>query len=348
VCMAALNVVIPPDQQGKKVPKTQKKGWARMMSSKKLAQGIHHVFLSLKKDFGSAAKTADMKKRRAEDKLKTKEERKLSRSDKKAKGVTKKMAKLTVAREAAESMEVEAILGAGNEESDAEDSDTESDARHSDEDNDVEPAADKMMAEGVQLPDGGSDAPVDDWEDDDGEDDQEESTFLPSLNTGFIAGSDSEFDEEAEDVDGTERKNRRGQRARKAIWEKKYGKNANHIKKQREAMPAAFPTAERGGFGRGRGRGEGATRSRGRSGYKPGRGGFDSRNASKVNRGRAVDGGWAGRAGHTSSGARPAPQEPPKAAATEKPMHPSWQAKKQEKNTGQLVAAQGKKIVFGE
>lgn len=84
------------------------------------------------------------------------------------------------------------------------------------------------------------------------------STFLPSLSHGFIVGdrsdddwSDAEADladRDMSDLKGTkkERKNRMGQRARKAIWEKKYGKNANHLKllekekqppKERNAKP---------------------------------------------------------------------------------------------------------------
>lgn len=81
-----------------------------------------------------------------------------------------------------------------------------------------------------------------------------ESTFLPSLSVGFTRGdSDASdlSDGEVAKADGGMKKNRRGQRARRAcvfvfwsplsvltfpfsIWEKKYGKNANHVKKQEE------------------------------------------------------------------------------------------------------------------
>ncbi|KAK0464608.1 BUD22-domain-containing protein [Desarmillaria tabescens] len=66
------------------------------------------------------------------------------------------------------------------------------------------------------------------------------STFLPSLSVGFIKGNeDSDWsDSDAKAGDIEQKKNRRGQRARRAIWEKKYGKNANHKKK--EAMAAAI------------------------------------------------------------------------------------------------------------
>ncbi|KZO96926.1 Bud-site selection protein [Calocera viscosa TUFC12733] len=344
-CMAALDIVIPPAEQTKKLPKAQQKGWGRLLSSKKLATGIHHVMLTLKKEFGSAAKQEEMKKRREEEKEQRAKEGKLSRREKKALGIDVKKTKDAAAEDGEEEETDEGDVDAMLEESDDSDDSEEEDGQKP-----------KAEVEGdsddaVELPDGGSDAPVDDFEASSGEDDDlEASTFLPALNAGFVAGSDSDFDDEADDVDGAERKNRRGQRARKAIWEKKYGKNANHIKKQREEMQAAGPTPGRGGFGRGRGRGAGAERGRGRGGYQPRPGGFDPRNARKGARGRggAVDSGWAGRAAHINSGARPVAPDPPAGPVQDKPMHPSWQAKKNEKNTGQLVAAQGKKIVFGD
>ncbi|KAG7088452.1 hypothetical protein E1B28_012443 [Marasmius oreades] len=60
-----------------------------------------------------------------------------------------------------------------------------------------------------------------------------ESTFLPTLSTGFVRGNSSDWSEsEARGADLGVKKNRRGQRARRAIWEKKYGSNANHKKKE--------------------------------------------------------------------------------------------------------------------
>ncbi|KAI1338428.1 Bud-site selection protein [Xylariaceae sp. FL0016] len=54
------------------------------------------------------------------------------------------------------------------------------------------------------------------------------SAFLPTLMGGYISGSES-----ASDVDvAPARKNRRGQRARQAIWEKKYGEKAKHRENQ--------------------------------------------------------------------------------------------------------------------
>ncbi|KAK9353489.1 Bud-site selection protein [Lipomyces doorenjongii] len=62
---------------------------------------------------------------------------------------------------------------------------------------------------------------------------------LPSLNVGYVSASESDddfYDEEhnAKQSPPTQRKNRRGQRARQKIWEQKYGKNAAHLKKKEQ------------------------------------------------------------------------------------------------------------------
>lgn len=56
--------------------------------------------------------------------------------------------------------------------------------------------------------------------------------FLPSLSmAGYLSGSGSDLDDD--DIqDAKPVKNRRGQRARQAIWEKKYGKQAKHVQEQ--------------------------------------------------------------------------------------------------------------------
>ncbi|KAF2713776.1 Bud-site selection protein [Pleomassaria siparia CBS 279.74] len=57
------------------------------------------------------------------------------------------------------------------------------------------------------------------------------STFLPSLShAAYYSGTDSEASDL--DVDLAPRKNRRGQKARQAIWEKKYGDKAKHKEKE--------------------------------------------------------------------------------------------------------------------
>lgn len=56
--------------------------------------------------------------------------------------------------------------------------------------------------------------------------------FLPSLSmAGYVSGSGSDLDDD-EFQDAKPAKNRRGQRARQAIWEKKYGKRAKHVQEQ--------------------------------------------------------------------------------------------------------------------
>ena len=190
-----------------------------------------------------------------------------------------------------------------------------------------------------------------------------ESTFLPSLSVGFIRGdSDSEWsDSEAKTTDI--RKNRRGQRARRAyvihfiecksllmmissIWEKKYGKNANHTKKQRVTMEAS-----------GRGRSlhpevagsHRTTQSKGPRG--PGRGGKHDTTVQQHH--QPADAGWGQRKNSAPSSSkrvgtstRSAAQQPPQ--REERPLHPSWEAKKKqkEKQSAGILPPQGKKIKF--
>ena len=76
------------------------------------------------------------------------------------------------------------------------------------------------------------------------------STFLPALSTGYIQASDSsDPDEEYNSFAPLkkERKNRRGQQARQAIWLKKYGKNARHLHPELKIPPPkeAKPTTTR-------------------------------------------------------------------------------------------------------
>ncbi|KAF2796895.1 Bud-site selection protein [Melanomma pulvis-pyrius CBS 109.77] len=57
------------------------------------------------------------------------------------------------------------------------------------------------------------------------------STFLPSLShAAYYSGSESEASDL--DIDLAPRKNRRGQKARQKIWEKKYGDKAKHKEKE--------------------------------------------------------------------------------------------------------------------
>lgn len=76
---------------------------------------------------------------------------------------------------------------------------------------------------------------------------------LPVLASGYYSGgeSDVEKDDLVDEITKT-RKNRRGQRARQKIWEKKYGKSAKHViqqherfKSERERLKAEFEERQR-------------------------------------------------------------------------------------------------------
>lgn len=169
------------------------------------------------------------------------------------------------------------------------------------------------------------------------------SSFLPSLTLGgYISGSASDLD--SDDV-APSRKKRRGQKARQAIAEKKFGAKAKHL--QAQAVKATGVNA--GSIGGDRSSGwdgkKGAVESngRGRGGGRGGRGGESSRGGGAV-RGR---GGYSAGMGHVETRA---------ATVTEKPrhddqgaIHPSWAAAKKAKEARAAsgpVAFQGRKIVF--
>ncbi|KAH7020859.1 Bud-site selection protein [Microdochium trichocladiopsis] len=62
------------------------------------------------------------------------------------------------------------------------------------------------------------------------------SAFLPTLMGGYISNSESEASDL--DIAPSAKKNRRGQRARQAIWEKKYGDKAKHFSKPQASQNA--------------------------------------------------------------------------------------------------------------
>ena len=151
------------------------------------------------------------------------------------------------------------------------------------------------------------------------EEDDEEDAFLPSLHTGFIPGDDwSDAEAEYADTGGkgpakSQRKNRRGQRERRAIWEKKYGRHANHLKlrekeprKAREHRAPDRPTKR----------------------PKP-------MQASPPRQPRTQD-------PHPPSSSRVKPAPPPSNA----PLHPSWIAKQRAKEAQHAAKPQGTKVVF--
>lgn len=197
--------------------------------------------------------------------------------------------------------------------------------------------------------------------------------FLPSLTTGgYISDSDSAVSDPYSLPGNAStkppRKNRRGQQERRQIWEKKYGQNANHLKRQgqqqqqqtrdqgwdaRKGAAQVGGSDDRGKRGRGRGRSKGPGRVIDAST------GFSSTRTTA--RARAT-----GKVGPTSSGANSDPiqarrgggnklhdgqakrNQPPTAAAAaaSTPLHPSWEAAKKQKEAKKNVAFLGKKVVF--
>ena len=134
---------------------------------------------------------------------------------------------------------------------------------------------------------------------------------------GYFSGSESE----PEDVENAapQRKNRMGQQARRALWEKKYGAKANHVKKAKKEEKASRDS----GWDLKRGATDGSERrpKKGK-GYTTGQ-----RSGTDSNMGRE------------RKETKPKPQD-------DKPLHPSWEAAKKAKEQKATTAFQGKKVVF--
>lgn len=194
------------------------------------------------------------------------------------------------------------------------------------------------------------------------------TTFLPTLTMGgYISGSS---DDEADDYNNNgaddsvtasallqnkPKSNRRGQRARRAIWEAKYGEQAKHLgpdglakaaKQQQHAQQNGKGAAGRdAGWDAKRGATDGSLRRFGSNGAAPGRG----------KRGRGGAGVGVGRGGRYAPGGGDYGREPGGVEAPKKrvkddegPLHPSWIAAKKAKEAKGLVNAtfQGKKLTF--
>lgn len=160
------------------------------------------------------------------------------------------------------------------------------------------------------------------------------SQFLPTLMGGYWSGEEEASDIE-EELKPVVRKNRPGQQARRAIWEKKYGAAANHVKNAPpesrddgwDAKRGAKGADDRGKGGRG-GRTPGAFGRGGTGGGVPGAfgraGKVTGENASELgSRGR-------GRGKQDDVGV----------------LHPSWQAAKKAKDEKKAAKFEGKKVVF--
>ncbi|GAB1316028.1 hypothetical protein MFIFM68171_06238 [Madurella fahalii] len=143
-----------------------------------------------------------------------------------------------------------------------------------------------------------------------------DSTFLPTLMGGYISGSESE----ASDIDvAPPRKNRRGQRARQAIWEKKYKEQAKHLQKQAAKGRDAGWDLKRGAVD------------------------GDSKPWKRGIRNPLLD-----RSKGSGSAQPPPKREPPKRTRDDSgPLHPSWEAKRLARERERMTAPyQGRKITF--
>jgi len=174
------------------------------------------------------------------------------------------------------------------------------------------------------------------------------SAFLPSLTMGgYWSGSEGDEPEDIEEHVAP-RKNRRGQRARQAIAEQKFGAAAKHVL---EGRPANKPKDARdAGWDMKRG----ATNSEDVRGYK----GMDRKERRSRLEGARKAGASGGNAIPIASG-KIAAAPSGDARTFEQPvvvkpkrddtgsLHPSWEAKRKAKAaTGKIVPFQGKKITF--
>jgi hypothetical protein len=148
-----------------------------------------------------------------------------------------------------------------------------------------------------------------------------DSTFLPSLMSGYISGSES-----ASDVDGDiapARKNRRGQRARQAIWEKRFKEKAKHLHSGKHS----------GGKD---------------AGWDPKRGAVGKEDGKPWKRGVRAPLERQGRQGRQTQSDQSEVKQPVKEHKRDDqgPIHPSWEAAKKAKEKNLTAPFQGKKITF--
>ncbi|KAI0174570.1 NADH-ubiquinone oxidoreductase 30.4 kDa subunit [Pestalotiopsis sp. NC0098] len=199
------------------------------------------------------------------------------------------------------------------------------------------------------------------------------SQFLPSLMGGYISGSESEASDL--DIAPPSKKNRRGQRARQAIWEKKFKKEANHVKRQAEMdsrdegwdMKKGAVGEDAGPWKKGIS--NPFEKKAAQEGVHPDRqANFNARQEQQPQERRAPpkpqqqDRGFKGGRGDKPAGnnfrgdrpptnflrerhEKPAPKPKPK-KDDDGPLHASWKAAKQAKEAAQNVKFEGKKITF--
>ena len=181
------------------------------------------------------------------------------------------------------------------------------------------------------------------------------TTFLPTLlATGYYSGSDSDAPSLASDSENNQsthhhpqRKNRMGQQARRALWEKKFKERANHLQsgngKRKQLEPGGAGDARDIGWDPRKGAVEG---------------GGDKR-MSRRQRREGVNGNFAGSKKPTGANMDPvsdvrtrnSTNANPNAKVSDKqkadgPLHPSWEAARRAKEAKSLAKPMGKKVVF--
>ncbi|CAK7564245.1 MAG: hypothetical protein SEPTF4163_002132 [Sporothrix epigloea] len=185
------------------------------------------------------------------------------------------------------------------------------------------------------------------------------SHFLPSLMGGYVSDGDDGSDDgvrratiaddeaAAERMLGGPRKNRRGQRARQAIWEKKYKLLAKHVL---EAEKTGKPNDKKG-------KKDSKDKTGKSGGWDAKRGAVDASDAPRWMRRKM---GLTGRVGPMGGGSSAKSAQASKIAGgsngkTNNPnanaqvsgtLHPSWEAARKAKDKAQTAAFEGKKIVF--
>ncbi|RWA11268.1 hypothetical protein EKO27_g3833 [Xylaria grammica] len=174
------------------------------------------------------------------------------------------------------------------------------------------------------------------------------SAFLPTLMGGYVSGSESASDV---DIAPPTRKNRRGQRARQAIWEKKYGEKAKHHQKEQDPRNSGWDM-KRGAiedtskpwkkgivnpFEKSHVHPERQQQMQGKGDRQvKGKGPKDTqerRQPQQQDRGQDFQ------------AEKPKPRPPPTRDDTG-PLHPSWAAAKKAKEGVQKVEFKGKKVTF--
>jgi hypothetical protein len=156
------------------------------------------------------------------------------------------------------------------------------------------------------------------------------SAFLPSLSmTGYMSGSDSDATDVEDHV--APRKNRRGQRARQAIWEKKYKEKAKHVKtpsKKKDKRDEGWDP-QKGAIAQGDAQGHRRVGDRRAAGPKQAPSGG---NAAPLANRYGTNGPSESKPKHRDDGGA---------------LHPSWQAKKQMKKQSVGIGGfKGKKVTF--